>query len=218
MNKKLNYYLVKIDRIAAWVLLVSILVYFVSGFGMTKGIIDVGLATKLHNNILPLVAITAFTVHTFYAIRLTFKRWKIWDNFGKWLLIFAYTFFVSSFLYVGFFYKKPIKEASNTTNQTKQTTTPSVNQTINPSSNPDNGATTGVDSGKTLTATELAKYNGQNGQPAYVAVDGVVYDLSSIFQNGSHFSHLAGQELTSSFYSYHAKNQITKYPVVGMLK
>jgi predicted heme/steroid binding protein len=31
---------------------------------------------------------------------------------------------------------------------------------------------------KTFTMTELAQYNGQNGQPAYVAVDGVVYDVS----------------------------------------
>ena len=31
---------------------------------------------------------------------------------------------------------------------------------------------------KIFTKNELAQYNGQNGQPAYVAVQGVVYDVS----------------------------------------
>lgn len=32
----------------------------------------------------------------------------------------------------------------------------------------------------TFNQTELAKYNGQDGQPAYVAVDGVVYDVTGL--------------------------------------
>jgi predicted heme/steroid binding protein len=68
---------------------------------------------------------------------------------------------------------------------------------------------------KVFTAEELAKYNGQDGMPAYVAVDGLVYDLSRIFRDGIHFEHFAGQELTDAFYSYHAKREIMKYPVVG---
>lgn len=31
---------------------------------------------------------------------------------------------------------------------------------------------------KTFTREELAKFNGQNGQPAYVAISGTVYDVS----------------------------------------
>ena len=31
---------------------------------------------------------------------------------------------------------------------------------------------------KTFTKEELSKYDGQNGQPAYVAIEGVVYDVS----------------------------------------
>jgi hypothetical protein len=30
-----------------------------------------------------------------------------------------------------------------------------------------------------FTLEELATYNGQNGQPAYIAVEGVVYDVSN---------------------------------------
>jgi len=32
---------------------------------------------------------------------------------------------------------------------------------------------------KTFTVDELAKYNGKNGNPAYIAVDGKVYDVSN---------------------------------------
>lgn len=32
---------------------------------------------------------------------------------------------------------------------------------------------------KVITRDELAKYNGQAGQPAYVAVEGVIYDVSA---------------------------------------
>ena len=31
---------------------------------------------------------------------------------------------------------------------------------------------------KKFSKAELAKFDGQNGQPAYVAVDGTVYDVS----------------------------------------
>ena len=71
---------------------------------------------------------------------------------------------------------------------------------------------------KIFTSEELVKYNGQKGQPAYVAVDDIVYDVSAIFQEGFHYSHLAGQELTAAFLSQHTKDQITKYPVIGKLK
>ena len=47
---------------------------------------------------------------------------------------------------------------------------------------------------KTFTKDELAKYNGQNGQPAYVAIKGVVYDVSgqAAWQGGKHHGNLAG--------------------------
>lgn len=51
----------------------------------------------------------------------------------------------------------------------------------------------------TFNQTELAKYNGQDGQPAYVAVDGVVYDVTGVaaWAGGKHHGNLAGQELTA---------------------
>jgi predicted heme/steroid binding protein len=71
---------------------------------------------------------------------------------------------------------------------------------------------------KTFTLEELAQYNGKNGQPAYLAVDSLVYDLSSVFKEGTHYQHLAGKELTADFYSAHVKSDLQNYPVVGRLK
>lgn len=68
-----------------------------------------------------------------------------------------------------------------------------------------------------FTRTELALYNGQNGKPAYVAVNRTVYDLTTVFVQGMHFSHFAGQELTGAFFRQHAPVALAGYPVVGVL-
>lgn len=44
------------------------------------------------------------------------------------------------------------------------------------------------------------------------------YNMITVFQNGSHYSHIAGIELTNAFYRRYAKNAITKHPKVGTLK
>jgi len=71
---------------------------------------------------------------------------------------------------------------------------------------------------KTFTLEELAEYDGVDGRPAYVGVDGLVYDVSLIFSKGEHYKHMAGKELTQEFYSVHVKREIEKYPVVGMVE
>lgn len=50
------------------------------------------------------------------------------------------------------------------------------------SSLPTPAPSTSAAAGKTFTPNELAKYNGQNGQPAYVAYKGIVYDVSNVPQ------------------------------------
>jgi predicted heme/steroid binding protein len=49
-----------------------------------------------------------------------------------------------------------------------------------------------------LTLEELKQYNGQDGQPAYVAVDGVIYDFSDVaaWMGGKHHGNMAGNDLT----------------------
>ena len=68
-----------------------------------------------------------------------------------------------------------------------------------------------------LTRAELAKYNGLNGTPAYVAVNGVIFDVTTVFIQGIHFGHLAGQDLTGAFLRQHVPSALAGYPVVGQL-
>ena len=70
---------------------------------------------------------------------------------------------------------------------------------------------------RTFTLAELAIYNGRDGRPAYVAVDGLVYDVTTVFSNGTHFQHLAGQNLTGAFFRQHDPATLSRYPVVGRL-
>ncbi|MCH5464638.1 cytochrome b5 domain-containing protein [Levilactobacillus tujiorum] len=72
---------------------------------------------------------------------------------------------------------------------------------------------------KIFSKSELVKFDGQQGQPAYVAIDGVVYDVSGVeaWAGGKHHGNLAGQELTSVIdgQSPHGRKVLTKLPVVG---
>jgi predicted heme/steroid binding protein len=72
--------------------------------------------------------------------------------------------------------------------------------------------------GRTFTSAELAVFNGQNGQPAYVAVDGVVYDVTNnpAWSGGNHNGVQAGQDLTRMLPSSHrADMRFERNPIVG---
>ena len=74
---------------------------------------------------------------------------------------------------------------------------------------------------KEFTATELSKYDGKNGNPAYVAVDGIVYDvsLSPAWGGGTHFGLYSGKDLTTQFKSCHnMMDLLSKLPKVGRMK
>lgn len=51
-----------------------------------------------------------------------------------------------------------------------------------------------------LSLEKLAAFNGKDGARAYVAVDGVIYDVtdSAFWKNGSHNGFEAGQDLTQA--------------------
>lgn len=211
--------LIKIDRFFAWVLFAGMLLYFVSGYGMTKGIINTSSATKLHLSILTYIVLVAFTVHTFYAIHLALKRWRVWNISTKLLLIAFFTAFFGLFIYVDKYFE-PKKEIVSEMLEEKgvgDTTPGSLDAGSNDNQNNSNQNNDTSTDEKTFTLSELAKYDGENGNPAYVAVDGSVYDLSTVFKKGSHYSHYAGTELTNAFYAYHAKSALSKYPIIGKL-
>jgi predicted heme/steroid binding protein len=72
-----------------------------------------------------------------------------------------------------------------------------------------------------LTADELAAYDGKDGKPAYVAVDGVIYDVTDVPQwaNGTHNGNTAGKDLTDVIKSApHGESVLAKLTVVGKLK
>lgn len=75
--------------------------------------------------------------------------------------------------------------------------------------------------GRKFTIGELANFDGKNGRPAYVAVNGTVYDVTNnrAWAAATHFGLLAGKEYSQEFTSCHAGQQsiLTTLPVVGRL-
>ena len=103
-----------------------------------------------------------------------------------------------------------------TDQSTKMTNSSSIAQTT-----PNLVQTSAVATGEiTFTAAELAQYNGMNGNPAYVAVEGFVYDMTKIgaWKNGQHQGLSAGQDLSAAFAgSPHSKSILDQSPIVGKL-
>ena len=75
---------------------------------------------------------------------------------------------------------------------------------------------------KEFTKDELKKYNGENGQPAYVAMGGKVYDVSGskMWKQGQHMRrHSAGNDLTEDFtQAPHGEDVLERVQQVGVLK
>ena len=75
--------------------------------------------------------------------------------------------------------------------------------------------------GLELTLEELAKFNGKDGARAYVAVDGIIYDMtdSAAWKNGDHNGFEAGKDLTDAIknQSPHGTGKLSGVPEVGKL-
>jgi predicted heme/steroid binding protein len=74
---------------------------------------------------------------------------------------------------------------------------------------------------KTFTLSELRQYNGRNGKPAYIAVSGIVYDVTNVkgWSGGTHHGYSAGQDLTAAIrQSPHGTSVLQSLPVVGKLQ
>jgi predicted heme/steroid binding protein len=70
-----------------------------------------------------------------------------------------------------------------------------------------------------FTLDELAHFDGREGRPAYVACDGVVYDVSESFlwKEGRHWAtHQAGTDLTSELANApHGQDLLSRVAVIG---
>lgn len=184
----ITLFMIKVQRIAGWIMAIAMIIYAISGYGMTKGIIDQNLASSIHFRWLGAITIVAFCIHIGWAAHLTLRRKGWWNKISRIILILFFLGFISFFSYLHFFYQAP-------------------NTTIDPST---------IQNATVFTAETLKQYNGLNGQPAYVAVDGIVYDMSSVFRNGVHQGHKAGQDLTTAFHQEHPNNFLKKLTVVGI--
>ena len=73
-----------------------------------------------------------------------------------------------------------------------------------------------------MTKSELAKHDGRDGRPAYIAVNGTIYDVtaSPLWQGGAHQgSHQAGADLTEELKSApHVRGVVERFPAVGRLE
>ena len=93
-------------------------------------------------------------------------------------------------------------------------------------SEPDNDTETAVEEETTdemieLTVEELSEYDGKDGSKAYVAVDGIIYDVTGLnaWQNGMHNGVTAGKDLTDEIKndSPHGTSKLNKAKKVGKL-
>jgi predicted heme/steroid binding protein/uncharacterized membrane protein len=75
---------------------------------------------------------------------------------------------------------------------------------------------------KEFDSAELAKYNGEDGSPIYIAYKGKVYDVgqSKLWRNGLHMKrHHAGGDLTADIQAApHEPDVLERHPQVGVLK
>ncbi len=72
-----------------------------------------------------------------------------------------------------------------------------------------------------LTVEELAAFNGKNGNPAYMAVNGVIYDVTNAkgWKDGEHEGYSAGQDLTEPLaQSPHGDSVLKDLTIVGSIK
>lgn len=70
----------KLNRYAAWTALVVVILFIITGYGMTKRIIDPDLARLLHGRVLPIPLFIALIVHGAVSARGALRRWKVFEQ------------------------------------------------------------------------------------------------------------------------------------------
>ncbi len=73
-----------------------------------------------------------------------------------------------------------------------------------------------------FTAEELSEFDGKDGSPAYISVDGDIYDVTNVsyWKGGDHNGFEAGRDLTEEIknVSPHGVSKLKDLPVVGRLE
>lgn len=71
------------------------------------------------------------------------------------------------------------------------------------------------------TLAQLSLRNGQDKPEIWVALDGIIYDVtrSRLWRDGKHYEHWAGQDLTPELADApHTRNVFDKFDPIGRLK
>jgi predicted heme/steroid binding protein len=126
--------------------------------------------------------------------------------------------------------EKPSPTAAATPSVSTAATTPTVSSgnpsaavSADPAVSPSavSASPSAVSSERVFTLDELKTYNGQNGNPAYVAVNGIVYDVTGLkgWNKGSHDRHTAGTDFTDILaQSPHGDRILSGLKIVGTLQ
>ncbi len=96
-----------------------------------------------------------------------------------------------------------------------------VNQTTIPAITPSPTPPPSIPNQQTFTIEELATYDGKNGRPAFVAVNGTVYDVTNnrAWAAATHFGLIAGKDYTEEFGTCHTGQEsiLATLPAVGRI-
>jgi hypothetical protein len=80
MTMRTEVLLTRVSRFTAWTALTVIALFVVSGYGMTKRIIDPDVGKILHQRILPIPLFVAVLVHGGVCARRSLYRWHVFAN------------------------------------------------------------------------------------------------------------------------------------------
>ena len=73
-----------------------------------------------------------------------------------------------------------------------------------------------------LTLEELSEFDGLEGRPAYIAIDGDIYDVTDNpnWRSGHHNGYYAGNDLTEEIknISPHGVSKLKAVPMIGRIK
>jgi len=76
----MDKFLIKLSRFSAWILLVLMILYIISGYGITKGIIDPIFSKYLHDKLLAIPFFIFFVLHVGISTRYALLRWRIFKT------------------------------------------------------------------------------------------------------------------------------------------
>ncbi len=76
----LDRFLIKLNRFSGWALLVLMILYIISGYGITKQIMDPVLAKYLHERLLAIPLFVFFVLHVAISVSFSLIRWRVFKN------------------------------------------------------------------------------------------------------------------------------------------